>query len=59
MQLFNTDQKLEEEDSFLIAEKNAHEEMIKNPLQNPIHEILSLKTKGIVLVYYMIGSILS
>jgi len=44
----------EELDSFILAEKNANDEIMKNPFQNPIQEIFSLKTKGKIkiILYY-------
>lgn len=41
-----TEENEEELDSFILAEKTAVNEIMKDPLQNPIKEILNLKSKG-------------
>ena len=36
----------EENDSFLMAEQKAQDEVEKHPLKDPLHELKSLRTKG-------------
>ncbi|CAI2386516.1 unnamed protein product [Moneuplotes crassus] len=45
VEVIPTEENEEELDSFILAEKTAVDEVMKNPLQNPIREILSMKAK--------------